>query len=107
MVIQYPYKLQKLQGVTSSQDDNGHFVNSGSNGWVDVCNCRNQSAKNKQFTVSDSKYLVATFLIHCPLGTETIQAGQIVRVLNEDDSIRMQGQVIYSEKKQLHTQIWV
>ncbi len=107
MVSQYPYKLQKLQGVSASQNDNGHFVNSGSNSWIDVCNCRNQNAKNKQFNISDSKYLVATFLIHCPLGTEAIKQGQTIRILNQDNSIRLQGQVIYSEKKQLHTQIWV
>lgn len=104
---QYPYKLQKFEGATASQDADGHFVNTGTDTWVDVCFCRNQNAKNKQFTVSDSKYLVATFLIHCPLGTDKLNANQIVRVLNQDNSVRLQGQVIYSEEKQLHTQIWV
>lgn len=102
----YPYRLQKLKTEVSSQDSIGDFSEQ-SEVWVNVCDCRNENSKQRSFQLTDSKYLIASHLLQCPKGTKKLSDGDIVRVLNADSTVRLKGQVIYSEEMRLHTQVWL
>ena len=106
MSLLYPYILQKLIVAESSQDAVGDF-NEQTEVWKNVCNCRNENSKQRSFQLTDSKYLTSSHLLQCPKGTKKLNDGDVVRVLNADLSVRLKGQVIYSEEMRLHTQIWL
>lgn len=108
MVAQYPYLLQRLAiSAVSSQDSSGDFVNSGSQSWIDVCKCRDEDGRQKKISKSDGTFFISTHLIQCPFGVEPIAANQQIRVIDSNETVRLTGQVLYSEKGQLHTRIWV
>jgi len=107
MVKQYPYTLKKLSISNSIQNSKGDFEVVGGETWITICKCRNEDANQRRISVSESNYLTATHLIQCPKGVNSLVSGDKIKVVNEDDSVRLSGIVIYSEKKQLHTQIWL
>lgn len=106
MSIQYPYTLQKLSVAPSTQDANGDFSSSVS-GWTTICACRNEDGRQQKFSKDDGSYLTASHLIYCPGGTFALNAGEKVRVIEQDGTVRLQGQVLYSSKDRFHTRIWV
>lgn len=105
MVKQYPYLLQKLVLSTSAQSDDGDFeAIEGS--WCNVCKCRDEDTRPKPFQSVDGQTVSASHLIQCPFGVAVLESGTQIRVI-DGTQVRLSGQVIYSSKKQLHTQVWV
>ena len=107
MIKQYPYRLQRYSLPPSSRDDSTGIYTPGSPSWVDVCNCRDEDAKQRRIITDDGSYMVASFLVQCPIGTVPPSKGEKIQVLDADNQIRVDGKVLYSEKGQLHTRIWV
>lgn len=105
MVAQYPYILQKLVLPDSIKNEEGDFEQTDGN-WITVCKCRNEDTRPKPFQSVDGQTVSASHLIQCPYGVQSLESGTQIRV-KEGTQVRLSGQVIYSSKKQLHTQIWV
>ena len=106
MSIQYPYLLHRLHAPVAIQDANGNFVTD-EPGWIVVSHCRNEAGRQRKFSKEDGTYLQATHLIHCPVGIAPLQAGERVRVLEEDGTIRLEGEVIFASKDRFHTRLWL
>jgi len=106
MSIQYPYMLQKLTVSPSSQDANGDYTPQ-TESWVNVCACRNEDGKQRKFNIEADVHLIASHLIQCPQGTLALNAGEQVKVIENDGTERLKGAVIYASKDRFHTRIWV
>lgn len=106
MSIQYPYTLQKIVVSDSTQDANGDFSVS-SPAWQTLGFCRNEDGRQQKFSKDDGSYLSASHLIQCPAGTLALKAGEQIRVIEKDGTLRLQGEVLYSSKDRFHTRIWV
>ena len=106
MSIQYPYTLQKATLPLSTQDGDGNWM-PGTTAWITVCDCRNEDGRQQKFSKEDGSYLIASHLIQCPAGTLAIKAGEKVRVIEKDNTIRIEGEVLHSSKDRFHTRIWV
>lgn len=104
--MQYPYTLQKLNAALSTQDENGNFQTSAS-AWVSIGSCRNEDGRQRKFSKEDGSYLQANHLIQCPAGILPLKAGERIRVLETDGTIRLEGEVVYASKDRFHTRLWL
>lgn len=105
MVKQYPYRLQRLTQTGPTTNPNGAYVG-GSETWVDLCKCRDENSNGRPVTVDGIQYAY-NFLVQCPKGTNKLNSGEVVRVIDAENNVRVKGQVVHSSKDQLHTRIWV
>ncbi len=106
MSVQYPYILQKLSVPPAMQDANGNF-HSGGSSWITLGACRNEDGRQQKFSREDGSYLQASHLIQCPAGTLPLKAGERIKVLEKDGTLRLEGEVIYASKDRFHTRIWL
>lgn len=90
----------------SAQDANGDFQTL-SPSWINVGKCRNESGRQQKFSKEDGSYLRANHLIQCPAGTLPLKAGERIKVLEKDGTLRLEGEVIYATKDRFHTRIWL
>lgn len=106
MSIQYPYTLQRLNVVPSTQDEHGNFQASAP-AWAVLGPCRNEDGRQQQFSLEDGTYLRASHLIQCPAGTLPLKAGERIKVCEKDGTVRLEGDVIFATKDRFHTRIWL
>jgi hypothetical protein len=104
MVKQYPYLLQVFVQADATMDNNGNWI-PGTQSWVDVCECRDESGSGKRITLTDGSVYEYNALIQCPV-IDQIKPGTMIRVI-DGNVIRVEKAVVYSRKDQMHTRIWV
>jgi len=104
----YPYRLEKLTKDASTQNTNGNFVTS-SGSYEFVCLCRDKkSVANNTIVIDEGKRTkTRTISIYCPFGTVALTPGTIVRVVDENGTIRSSGEIVESESNRLHTVQWL
>lgn len=106
MVRQYPYTLQKQTSTAPTRNSDGDWVGGGVD-WVDYAKCRDEDGTGKLVTMPDGQAATYSFLIQLPRGTEKIETGVAIKVVDSDGVTRAEGVVKYSRKDQLHTRAWV
>jgi len=104
---QYPYRLQikKIQG--GGQNENGDFIPAVEI-FEEVAICRDQAnISGRQLKLNDGTAVIYDSIIHTPKGTQSLPIGTVVRVVDRDGKVRVEGGVIRSHEGQLHTRIWL
>lgn len=108
MVMQYPYELQVFAAQSGTQDSSGDWIaGTTAASWVKHSMCRIEKALNKTVRAIDGNNYTASFVVYCPVNTLNLNLNDEIRIIESDGSERLTGRVIFSEKNQLYTKLWV
>ena len=101
-----PHTLQKKVPSTETEDEYGHPV-IGNDTWIDVCMCRCDDNTTKEFKKENGDVYRPSY--HIVSDPNTLKAGDEIRCLNKDGSIRGQGVVYIVKNTNLlsYTELWV
>lgn len=87
-----PHTLQKRISPIIVNDEYGKPVESGTESWINVCRCRCDDNTTKEFKSENGLAYRPTYHIVCE-GMHSLNAGDYVRCLRPDGSVRGEGKV--------------
>lgn len=107
MILQYPYKLEKLDKSESVYDPSTGLWTDADEKWKFISFCRDENNSSGKAITVDGEVYVYGALIQLPKGKLSVHDGDSIRVMDRYGNVRLEAKVKGYANKQLHSQIWV
>lgn len=103
-----PHILQVRRAAALENDELGRPMPSLEGEWVDVCKCRCDDNTTKEFRSENGSVYRPMFHVVCE-GRHGVRAGETVRCLNQDGTVRGEGKVYLPKSLNLlpYSEIWM
>lgn len=108
MVKQFPYTLmvfKKSEGAYNPDD--GSFT-PGTEEWLNYSKCRDEAnGGGNKIVTEDSEVYVYGAVVYLPKSCPKVATGELIRVIDTDGNIRLEGNNKLFKKEQLHARLWL
>jgi hypothetical protein len=108
MVRQFPYTLmvfKKTEGVYNPDD--GSFT-PGTEEWVNTSKCRDEgNGGGNKIVTEDSELYVYGAVVYLPKNCPKVATGELIRVIDNEGIVRLEGNNKLFKKEQLHARLWL
>lgn len=107
-MIYTPHILQKRVLLEPQRDEFGRIIHDVVEDWEEVCKCRCDDNDTASFSSDNGSAYTPKYRIVCN-GSKDIPAGEYIRCVSNDGSIRGEGEVYRTRKLNFlpYSEIWV
>lgn len=107
-VRQFPYKLMVLKKTEGTYNpDNGSFT-PGTEEWLNYSNCRDEgNGGGSKIVTEDSDVYVYGAVVYMPKSCPKVATGELIRVIDQEGNVRLEGNNKLFKKEQLHARLWL
>lgn len=107
-IKQFPYTLWLYQLAESTYNPSDGSWSDGSEEWVSLCKCRDEAnGRGSKIVTEDSEVYVYGAVVYLPKTCPKVPTGGLIRVIDQEGNVRLEGNNRLFKKEQLHARLWL